>query len=275
MLLRIKSYAKVNLFLNVTGKRANGYHEIQSYFLKLQLADIVSIKPSKDLNCTVEGGEILGENIALKATRWFKEVCQISEGASIHIKKNIPIAAGLGGGSSNAAAALKLLPKLWGTQEVHPSQFNEIALKLGADVPFFLNDPHCLIEGIGEQLTPISIGKKLFLVLINPAIKILSKDAYSKLKITTSSRKITCDEKSILREILNGKNDLEEYAKNEHEIIRELLNAIKSQKNCLVGRMSGSGSTCFGIFDTKEDALNAADALVKKYPDFWIHNESN
>ena len=270
-MLHTHSYAKINLFLNIVGKRSNAYHEIQSYFLRLKLADMVSLEHSKYMKCSVEGAEISGENIALKAAHWFKKICNTPKGVSIHIKKNIPVAAGLGGGSSNAAAVLSLLPKLWEVEGIQPSQFNEIALNIGADVPFFLNDHDSFAEGIGDKLTPINFGQKIYIILINPNIYILSKDAYEGSVTNIFAPKITCDEHSVANEIFYGKNDLEEYVKREYPAIKELLNSIKCQKNCLVSRMSGSGSTCFGIFVTKKDAARAIDNLSEIYPHFWTY----
>jgi 4-diphosphocytidyl-2-C-methyl-D-erythritol kinase len=115
----------------------------------------------------------------------------------------------------------------------------------------------------------MNFGQKIYIVLINPNIHILSKDAYKGSVANIFSPKIICDEHSITNEIFHGKNDLEEYVKREYPVIKELLNSIRCEKNCLVSRMSGSGSTCFGIFSTKEDALRATKNLSEIYPHFW------
>ena len=272
-MLCINAYAKVNLFLNIVGQRSSGYHDIQSYFLRLNLADTIYAQLSDSINCFVEGETITDENIVLKAIQQFSKVFNISRGISIHIKKNIPIAAGLGGGSSNAATILKLLPKLWNIKGISERQLKDIALKIGADVPFFLSNQNAFIEGVGDILTPVKLGQNFFIVLINPRIKILSKDAYSSVMMNNFSKKIQVNPDSIMNEILYGKNDLEKYAKEKYPVIRKLIKKIEDQKNCIVSRMSGSGSTCFGIFKNKKDAINATNNLSKFYPNFWIYYE--
>lgn len=271
-MLHIYSYAKVNLFLNVIGKRSNGYHNIQSYFLKLNLVDEICIQPSSKVSCSVEGAIITGENIVLKTIRYFSKICNISKGINIHIKKNIPVAAGLGGGSSNAATILKLLPKLWGV-EMSEEQLKDIALKVGADVPFFLYNQNSFVEGIGEILTSIKLGQSFFILLVNPKISIFTKNAYQGTTNTSFSPKIVLNSQSIIKEILHGKNDLEKYATQNYPVVKELIKEIRYQKNCVASRMSGSGPTCFGIFDKEDDIVNAANNLLKSHPNFWTYYE--
>ena len=271
-MLHVYSYAKVNLFLNVIGKRSNGYHDIQSYFLKLNLADEIYIQPSSKVSCLVEGAIITGENIVLKTIRYFSKICNISKGINIHIKKNIPVAAGLGGGSSNAATILKLLPKLWGV-EMSEEQLKDIALEVGADVPFFLYNQNSFVEGIGEILTSIKLGQSFFILLVNPKISILTKNAYQGTTNASFSPKIVFNSQSIIKEILHGKNDLEKYATQNYPVVKELIKEIRHQKNCVASRISGSGPTCFGIFDKEDDVVNAANNLLKSHPNFWTYYE--
>jgi 4-diphosphocytidyl-2-C-methyl-D-erythritol kinase len=273
-MVSIHSHAKANLFLNVNGRLASGYHEIQSFFLKLLLSDRIHIEPSYYTTCIVDSAEIADENIVLKTIRHFTNVYNISKSFRIRIQKNIPVAAGLGGGSSNAAAVLKLLPQLCGVEEVTMQQLMDIALEIGADVPFFLNDKNAFVSGVGEKLMTINLGAKFFILLINPNIKILSKDCYSAIGFKNFSEKIVPDAASIMKEILHGKNDLEEYAKQKYPVISKLINDIRNQKDCMTARMSGSGSTCLGIFDHEERVLAAVNNLSNTYPQFWLHYES-
>ena len=269
----IHAHAKVNLFLNIIGQRPNGYHDMQSYFLKLNLADELYIQPSDKIDCSVEGKIIIGENIVLKTIHYFSRICNISKGISVHIKKNIPIAAGLGGGSSNAAAVLKLLPKLWNVKGISEKQLKDIAIKIGADVPFFLKNQNAFVEGIGDILTPLTLGWNFFIILINPEIEILTKNAYKSIIKGNFSKKIEANSNAITNEIFYGKNDLEQYAKEKYPIRKQLIEEIKDQENCIISRMSGSGSTCFGIFEKKKDVINAVNNLSELYPNFWIHYE--
>ena len=273
-MLNIHTHAKVNLFLNIIGQRSNGgYHDIQSYFLKLSLADELYIQPSDKINCSVEGKSIARENIVLKTIHYFSQIYNISKGINVHIKKNIPIAAGLGGGSSNAAAVLKLLPKLWNVKGISEKQLKDIAIKIGADVPFFLKNQSAFVEGIGDMSTPLELGWSPFIILINPGIEIFTKDVYEGIIKGNFSRKIEANSDAITNEIFYGKNDLEQYAKEKYPIIRQLIEEVKDQENCIISRMSGSGSTCFGIFEKKNDVVNAVNNLSKIYPNFWIHYE--
>ena len=272
-MLHIYAHAKVNLFLNIIGQKPDGYHDIQSCFLKLNLADEIYIQSSDRVTCSVEGADIIDENIVLKAVRYFSKVYGIPKGINVHIKKNIPIAAGLGGGSSDAAAVLKSLPELWSVKEISEKQLKDIALKVGADVPFFLKNQNSFVEGIGDILTPIKLEQNFFIVLVNPKISILAKDIYKSITNHNPSKKIKPNPESIVKEIFHGKNDLEEYVKEKYPILRELIKNIKNQKNCIVSRMSGSGSTCFGVFNKKDDAVNAVDNLSRLYSNFWIHYE--
>ncbi|WPX97314.1 4-(cytidine 5'-diphospho)-2-C-methyl-D-erythritol kinase [Candidatus Bandiella euplotis] len=274
-MLCTKSYAKVNLFLNVVGKNLNGYHDVQSHFLRLKLHDIVYVSLSDTLRCSVEGAKISAEgNIALKAAQYLQKTHNVLQGADIRIIKNIPVAAGLGGGSSNAAAVLKLLTKLWGLKELKKNVLGEIAFKIGADVPFFIsNYQSSFVEGVGDILTPKKLGIKFYILLVNPKINILSKEAYAHILTDAFSPNIICNTQPIINEIFHGKNDLEPHIKKHYPVIDKLLKTIQQQQNCIVSRMSGSGSTCFGIFDKKTDVLSAAENMSRKHPDYWFYNQ--
>ena len=266
------SHAKVNLFLNIIGKEQKGYHGLQSFFCLLNLADYISIEPSTSTNCVIEGANIITDNIVFKSVNYTNKLNNVNKTININISKNIPIAAGLGGGSSNAATVLKLLENKYNFPKLNAEQLKEVAINIGADVPFFYINKNAFIEGIGERITPIKLGKSIYILLVNPGIKVVTKDIYLYIRDNFSS-KIICSKDAIINEIFNGKNDLEKYVKNQYSIINDLLDFIKMQKNCLVSRMSGSGSTCFGIFEKEEDALNAKVEAEKKYGTQLIHYE--
>jgi 4-diphosphocytidyl-2-C-methyl-D-erythritol kinase len=265
------SHAKVNLFLNIVGREKNSYHSLQSFFCLLNLTDHITIKPSTNTNCIIDRDEIV-DNVVYKAVNYFNKLNNVNKIVNIKIKKNIPISSGLGGGSSNAATVLKLLEKLYNFPKLDAEKLKEIANNIGADVPFFYINKNAFVEGIGEKIMPIKLNMKIFILLINPGIKVITKDIFSSVSYNFSSR-IRCNKKSIINEIVNGKNDLEKYVRQKYTIVNDLLNFIQMQQNCLISRMSGSGSTCFGIFEKKEDVLNAKKEAEKIYGNQLIHCE--
>jgi len=274
MIYTARSHAKVNLFLNVVGKNPKGYHNLQSYFVLLNLSDLITVDLSEKhtSSCSFENGEQIENNIVIKAIEYINTINNSLKFTKIHIKKNIPIAAGLGGGSSNAAMILNLLPKLWNLPELTCDQIKEVAYNIGADIPFFYYNKNSFIEGIGDKITPINVNKKLFILLVNPGLKLITKEVYSCTR-NDFSPKILHNKEAIINEIFHGKNDLEKHVIQKHPLIGDLLKAIKEQNNCLVSRMSGSGSTCFGIFEQEEDLLKAKDILKKISKNFWMYHE--
>mgnify|MGYP000897072477 CR=1 FL=1 len=273
MIYTARSHAKVNLFLNVVGEDSKEYHNLQSYFMLLNLSDLITINLSDyTTSCSFENGEQIENNIVVKAIEYINTINNSLKFAKIHIKKNIPIAAGLGGGSSNAAMILNLLPKLWDLPELTCNQIKEVAYNIGADIPFFYYNKNSFIEGIGDKITPINVNKKLFILLVNPGLKVITKEAYSGVK-DDFSPKILCNKETIINEIFYGKNDLEKYVIQKYPLIGDLLKVIKEQNNCLVSRMSGSGSTCFGIFEQEQDLIKAKNKLKKTFQNFWMHSE--
>jgi 4-diphosphocytidyl-2-C-methyl-D-erythritol kinase len=268
-----RSHAKVNLFLNIVGKDPKGYHNLQSYFVLLNLSDVITVNLSDHTtSCSFENGEQIENNIVEKAIEYINAINNSLKFAKIHIKKNIPIAAGLGGGSSNAAMILNLLPKLWNLPELTCNQIKEIAYSIGADIPFFYYNKSAFIEGIGDKIIPINVNKKLFILLVNPELKVITKEVYSCPR-DYFSPEILYNKEVIINEIFHGKNDLEKHVIQKHPLIGDLLKAIKQQNNCLVSRMSGSGSTCFGIFEQEEDLIKAKNELRKLFANFWMHHE--
>jgi len=271
MALTALSPAKINLFLHVVGKRENGYHNLQSVFVKLAgLYDQISIEPSNRIECFVPGIEIT-DNIVLKIAHALKEKYHIAQGARITIDKKIPIGGGLGGGSSNAATAIKLLCKLWqidlGLQELL-----DFGVKFGADIPFFINPARvALVEGIGEIITSLTLNKEIHLVLVNPGVPVNTQAAYVKGFREYSQTFQQLDNNAFIELIYKGKNDLEPNGISQQPVIEEVLKGLYSQNGCKVARMSGSGSTCFGIFENLHQAEKANAVLAKKW---WTHSET-
>src|SRR4030042_3844503 len=173
-MISLQAYAKINLTLEVLSKRPDGYHEIASVLQAISLADTLTFEPAEtlDLNCNVPELQT-GDNLVLKAARLLKEISGYKKGARINLTKRIPLAAGLGSGSTDAAATLLGLNKLWGLNLAH-NKLLELAAKLGSDVPFFLYGGTALAQGRGEKLTALPAATELWMILLKPAIEPVS-----------------------------------------------------------------------------------------------------
>ena len=258
------SPAKINLFLHVVGKRQDGYHLLESLFAPLQLSDTIGISSSDGVSCTVDGAEI-EDNIVIKAANLLKSELEVKAGCKIHISKHIPIGAGLGGGSSNAATVLKMLNTFWQLGLSH-AQLEKYAIKLGADVPFFIGCNSAFIEGVGEKISPVKLKIELPLLLINPNIHVSTKEVFQK-GFSDFSPKLeeNVDMKNL---ILEGRNDLYANACEIAPEIKKVIEFLEKQKGIKVARMSGTGSTCFGIFDNIENVHKAKSSINQNW---WSH----
>lgn len=272
--LACEAKAKINLFLHVIGRRTDGYHLLQGVFAKLSLADRIRISKSDRISCHVIGPfSVIGDNIASRAAYLLQSVNDIKQGAEIFIEKNIPVAAGLGGGSADAAAVLQILSRQW-CVELNAEIFNRIGLQLGADVPFCLQDSCALVEGIGEIITPIALGMTLELLLINNGEHISSKQVYTHYQRSEFTQEKQYDAHALVEHIMHGRNDLEDMVLQLYPTIREVLHVLKEQDECSAARLSGSGGTCFSIFDSKSAADNALEMLSHRFPHWWIRRET-
>ncbi len=272
-----ESLAKINLFLKVTGKRPNGYHEIISIFQKISLLDTITFKlngSSKiSLQCDHPNVPVDGSNLIVKAAEALRKFTQCGYGADITLKKNIPVAAGLGGGSSNSATTLVALNELWGL-DLSTRELEEMAFKLGADVPFFLNSSLALVEGAGERVTPLAPRKSIPILLVNPGFAISAKDAYQKSNFNFNPVE---PRESVLNDMESGEpariakhlmNDLQPWALKTYPELKTLKNKMESLKPAPLGvLMSGSGPTLFATYDSLE-SCNAAKRKIEKTVDF-------
>jgi 4-diphosphocytidyl-2-C-methyl-D-erythritol kinase len=277
--------AKLNLFLHIVGSAPSNYHSIESLFLKLKLHDTVHVMEHDVLECKVieknDGSNIdlhINDNIALKAANKIKQFSGYRGGAKIYIEKNIPIAAGLGGGSSNAASTLILLNSLWNLS-LNDYELNYIARDIGADVPFFLQPHHAFVTGIGDIITPIGFNRDIYLLLVNPRVETYTKHVYDGYaRSVKSGRKYTSSFKENLGDlnklISDSRNDLEDSAIAINQVISKVITMLGSLNGCITSRMSGSGSTCFGIFNDKEAALNAKSTMLELEPSWWYYFET-
>jgi 4-diphosphocytidyl-2-C-methyl-D-erythritol kinase len=251
--------AKLNLFLRVTGRYEDGYHKLQTLFQLLNWGDTVSITVNQsgriDRQCNVE--ELpASQDIAVRAATLLKDHCQISSGANIFLHKQIPIGSGLGGGSSDAATTLVALNQLWSCG-LNEQVLAELGLTLGADVPVFIRGLSAWAEGKGEQLRPVTLGQRHY-VLVFPELSIATADVFGHADLKRDS-----SVKKLLPEMLKpGKNDCERVVMRMYPQLQKLKQDLKPWGQL---HMSGTGSTFFLQFDTKKSAIRAASELKCRY----------
>lgn len=264
------AHAKLNLALHVRRRRDDGYHELESLFAFCADGDLLSAQPRGDgaLALSVEGpfAEDLGaggDNLVLRAARALQSAAGIGigAGADLLLVKNLPIASGIGGGSADAAAALRLLTRLWG---VRPSEINlfEIAAALGADVPACLGSQAVFGSGVGERLEPVEIDTAgMPMLLVNPNIACPTAPVFAG---WDGADRGPLDPARWRQ----GRNDLEAPARALVPEIDEVLAVLRAQVP-LLARMSGSGATCFALFGTAAARDAALERIVADNPDWW------
>ena len=269
--LQALSRVKVNLYLHILGKRADGYHNLDSLVAFPEIGDEILVSPSNRINLKITGKSKKElnekENLILKAIKLLKNR---KMGADIHLIKDTPISAGLGGGSSNAAVSLKLLSKLW---NVPLPSINELVL-LGADIPVCMDWRLQRMQGIGEKNSFVASPDSLWIVLLNNGDRVPTSTVFQSVtqnEFTGLVNVPRLNEKNILIKFLKSTvNDLEKAAIKNFPIINDLINNLNLTSGCLVARMSGSGSTCFGLYEKKDEAEKAKKHLLNKFPKAWI-----
>lgn len=272
----LPSFAKINWFLQVVGKRTDGYHELCTLFQTVSLCDEISFSVSDKLILTCNDEKIPTDesNLIIKAANVLRENFQIKTGAEIHLEKKIPAPGGLGGGSSNAAVALLGLSKLW-KLKVEIENLVKIGEKLGADVPFFFLGGTCLGTGSGTDLLPIKDLEEKCLLIVTPNIDVSTREAFARLN---APRLTNFSAKSILKICRNEAesfNTRQNELKNDFEkTVFEVEPEIKRIKEKLLDSgairalMSGSGASVFGVFEKEETRQATQKALQKEEKDW-------
>ena len=284
--------AKVNLSLRVTGKRSDGYHELDGLTAFAEAGDLVTVWDADDLSLEIVGpyagslagagtglgagapGEPAAENLVLRAARALAEATGRSAGARILLDKQLPVAGGLGGGSADAAAALDALCQLWGV-DPGPARLAEIGLRLGADVPVCLHGYAAFVSGIGERLGPAPHLPEAHLVLANPGVELATGAVFKALDGQTSHPAARFDTSprdagALAEHLARDGNDLEGPARRLRPEVDAVLSALAARPGCLIARMSGSGATCFGLFAEAGSAEAAAAQLAAERPSWWL-----
>ena len=271
--------AKINLSLLVTGRKPDGYHTLDSIVFFVSFCDRLSYRIAKELSLEISGpfGDPLANgrnNLIIQAAEAFKNKCQLNMGVTIRLEKNIPVSAGLGGGSANAATTLLALNELYQTG-LSRASLAEIGLTIGADVPVCLFGETARVQGIGEKIEPFDFLHKFGVVLVNPRVTISTARVFSRFN-SDFSEVMSADTLSELSAMQNFssfkmlKNDLEVPATQLCPEISEVLAALRSEDDCIVAGLSGSGPTCFGLFQTSEKAERVVGRLGKRNTNWWL-----
>lgn len=276
MSVSVKAPAKINLYLHVTGKRPDGYHLLDSLFAFARDGDVITAKQADGLSLEIIGAPDLSageDNIVIKAARKLAAALGIEPNAHLVLEKNLPIASGIGGGSTDAAAALKALQVLW-KKTLPDEKLYALALELGADVPSCLAGKAVQVSGVGEVLTPAPEIPALPVVLVNPN-KPVSTPAVFKTRKPVFSEPMPltqnyADAAEFIGELKKRHNDLQDAACALEPAVAEVLHVLENQPLCLFSAMSGSGGTCFGLFRTPENAANAAEDIAATHPNWWV-----
>lgn len=274
-----KAPAKVNLTLRVTGRRPDGYHTLESLFAFADLADELSFEPAQSLALDVRGpfAAVCGptsQNLVIRAAAALAERVLALKLGRFTLEKNIPVAAGLGGGSADAAAALRLLAKANGVAP-DDARLLAAAAATGADVPACLDSRARIVSGIGDELSAPVALPELPAVLVNPRIPLPTAQVFANFELADMSKRpargIPADRTAALEWLSRHANDLTEAATARLPLIDEMLMTLKAEPGCRIARMSGSGATCFGLFETQPGAQAAADKIRAAQPQWWVH----
>jgi 4-diphosphocytidyl-2-C-methyl-D-erythritol kinase len=258
MILSARRYpapAKLNLFLHVVGRRADGYHLLQTAFRLIDLCDWLSFSPRQDGEIKLVRpipGVAEEDNLVVRAARLLRERCDPGVGVDIDLEKNIPIGGGLGGGSTDCATTLMALNRLWGL-DFSPQELAEIGVRLGADVPFFLFGKNAFGEGVGDRLTPLDLPQAWYLVLV-PPIEVATRTIFAVPELTRNSKTIKISSFSAGF----GHNDLEPVVCRRYPEVAKHLEWLKRFGDA---RMSGSGACVFAEFATEREARSVQSKM--------------
>jgi 4-diphosphocytidyl-2-C-methyl-D-erythritol kinase len=287
-MLTTRAPAKINLTLAVLGRRDDGYHELDSLVAFAGAGDELSLTPGRPLSLTCSGPfagalENGDDNLVLKAARALAGEVEGLRAGAFHLVKRLPVASGIGGGSADAAAALRLLAR-HNAIAIEDPRLERAALAAGADVPVCLASHARRMEGVGERLGPRLTLPRLFAVLVNPLEATPTAAVFAALGLgrgaagPSAGRSLppmpdcapNARERFIDTVLVSNGNDLEPPALSVTPVIGAVLAALRDAPGCRLARMSGSGATCFGLFDDCRSSARAARAIGAAHPGWWV-----
>lgn len=280
--------AKVNLSLRVVGRRADGYHDLESVVAFADCADRLTLEPGGELRLATTGplaaacGET-SDNLVFKAAKLLADAVPNLKLGAFALDKILPVAAGIGGGSADAAAALRLLARL-NNLSLDDPRLKEVALATGADVPVCLFSRACDMTGVGEQLLPLALPS-MPCVMVNPRVPVATKDVFRELGLRNGELLVgatdvleapawpeqggsIADWVDVLETVAN---DLEAPALRIEPVIGDVLEVLRNSAGVKLARMSGSGATCFAIYGAPAEAHAAAENIRRDHPGWWVH----
>ena len=280
--------AKVNLTLRVNGRRTDGYHDLESVVAFADCADRLTLTPGPDLDLKMLGplaaacGDT-SDNLVLKAARLLAERVPGMKVGSFTLDKALPVAAGIGGGSADAAAALRLLAQLNGIA-LDDVRIIEVAKLTGADVPVCVNSSGCVMTGVGEALQPLTLPK-MPCVMVNPGVPVATRDVFNALGLRNGELRVGVTDVLLqdrwpdggasledwVEALAASTNDLETPAMKVEPVIGKVIAALSATNGAWLARMSGSGATCFAIYENTAEAGRAAEKLRRDHPGWWVH----
>ena len=278
----LKARAKINLALRVIRRLPDGYHQLDMLIGFAQdVGDAIEISPADDIHFDIDGpfaAALLHEdarlNLVTRAAWLLREATGVRAGAHIHLTKNLPVASGIGGGSADAAAVLTGLQRLWGTKLSHGA-LADLGLRLGADVPMCLYGAACTVGGIGEAITPLRGGLPGVVLLVNPGVKVATRPVFAALDLERTSGPLAPlpasfpTPQALACYVSAMGNDLAPASISIEPVIGDCISAIAATSGCLAAQMTGSGATCFGLFEDAATARAAWNRISRAHPDWW------
>jgi 4-diphosphocytidyl-2-C-methyl-D-erythritol kinase len=277
--MRVFAPAKINLFLHIGDKRASGYHELESLVAFADVGDELDFTDADKTSLGVDGpfaAALAGEtdNIVLRAAAGAAMLAGHDIPKRIMLTKNLPVASGIGGGSSDAAATLRAFLLEWPRENVKLSDFVELAKTLGADVPVCFFGHSAWMYGIGDGIERTDLPE-LYAVLVNPGVAVSTRDVFAGLRTKSGTDIIDWpqefrDAGAVVDFLKIVRNDLEAPALAIAPQIGDVLSALRAAQGIELARMSGSGATCFGLFADQAGAQSAAQAIAEAHPDWWV-----
>jgi 4-diphosphocytidyl-2-C-methyl-D-erythritol kinase len=288
MALMEEGRAKVNLTLRVVGRRVDGYHDLESVVAFADCADRLSLTPGPELGLKTTGplaqdcGQT-SDNLVFKAAQLLGDRVPGLKLGEFTLDKMLPVAAGIGGGSADAAAALRLLAKANGLA-IDDARLIEVAKLTGADVPVCLNSHACVMTGVGETLLPLSLPI-MPCVMVNPCVPVATRDVFAALGLRNGELLVGASDvfqatawpeagasvEDWVEALAAGSNDLEAPATRIQPVIGAVLSALSATNGAWLARMSGSGATCFAIYENTAEAQRAAQKIQLDHPGWWVH----
>ena len=279
----VAAAAKVNLTLHIVGRRDDGFHLLESLIGFTEIVDHITLTASDDISLDVSGPEQKAltdsdDNLVIRAARLVKDHVNGKGGAYFALEKHIPVTAGLGGGSADAAAAVQGCETLWNITSTVPIEDAALAAGLGADVPVCRFGRAAWVSGIGERVSPAPSWPDLWMVLVNPRIPVPTAKVFQAFSRQFKKSEIhngtgpTWSPKAdeFIDFLASRENSLTDAALSIAPVIAEVLAVISAAPDCLLARMSGSGPTCFGLFASEADAQTAANTIARGKSEWWV-----